>query len=72
MLSLSDDELRNILDNAQPLAPEDRSKFLEAVAEELGKFRDLGPGLVGRVAREAQKRYFAPPSFQGDRSKYGR
>jgi hypothetical protein len=72
MLSLSDDELRIVLDNAQPLAPEDRSKFLEAVAVELAKYRELGPGVVSRTCRELQKRHFAPPVFQGDRSKHSR
>jgi hypothetical protein len=53
MLSLSDDELRIVLDCASPLAPEDRTRFLEAVASELAKFRDnIGPGVVSRTCRE--------------------
>jgi hypothetical protein len=52
MLSLSDDEMRIILDSAQPLAPQDRTPFLEAVAAELAKYRELGPGVVSRTCRE--------------------
>ena len=72
-LSLSDDELQIIQDCARPLPPEDRAKFVEAVAGELEKYRELGPGLVSRVSRELQRQHFNPPSFRGDGfAKYGR
>ena len=59
---------------AQPLAPEDRARFLQDVAAELEKLRsDLGPGLIARVTRDAQKRHFDPPSFTGGSfAKHGR
>lgn len=70
-LNLSDDELRIIQDCARPLAPQDRAKFVEAVAGELEKYRELGP--VSRVSRELQRQHFNPPSFRGDGfAKYGR
>lgn len=70
-LSLTDDELRIIQDCARPLAPQDRAKFVEAVAGELEKYREqLGLGLVGRICRELQHQHFRPPSFHP--SKYDR
>ena len=64
--SLSDDELRIVMDCAQPLAPQDRDAFLRDVAAELAKHPDeLGPGAVHRLVRETQARYFDPPSLNG-------
>jgi hypothetical protein len=63
-LNLSDDELRIIQDCSRPLAPQDRAKFVEAVAGELEKYRELDPGLVSRVSRELQRQHFDPPSFR--------
>jgi hypothetical protein len=66
-ISLSDDELAIILSAAQPLAPQDRSRFLQDVAAELGRYQEVGPGIVSRVTREAQRRYLSPPTFTGHR-----
>ena len=61
-------ELRIVMSAAQPLQPHEREKFLRDVASELEKLRsDLGPGLVSRIAREAQRQYFSPPIFTGHR-----
>ena len=38
----------------------------------LGRYELLGPGIVGRVAAETQRKYFAAPSFQSGGSKYAR
>ena len=63
-LSLSDDELRIIQDCARPLAPQDRAKFVEAVAGELEKYREqLGLGLVSRVSPRAPAPAFPPAEF---------
>jgi len=59
-LAISDESLKLLLELAYPLAQDDRSSFLEDVARELHG-RELGDGLVGRVARDVQKRYLRPP-----------
>jgi uncharacterized protein (DUF1778 family) len=71
-LHLSDSQLEQILRAAAPLAPKDRSPFLVDVAAALhGKA--LGDGVVFRVTREIQERYFRPPEFAaGGSGKYGR
>jgi hypothetical protein len=66
MLALDDAELKIVMDCARPLAPKDRSEFLEAVAVELGKYEQLGPGIVSRVTAATQRKYFAAPSFHGN------
>ena len=66
VVSLSDTELTAIMDAARPLAPGDRDAFLRSVAAELAQYPDeLGPGVVHRLVREVQRRYFDPPSFVG-------
>jgi hypothetical protein len=63
-VSLSDDELRIVMDCAQPLAPKDRDKFLRDIAHQLSTYpEELGPGAVHRLVREIQQRYFDPPRF---------
>jgi hypothetical protein len=63
-ISLSDDELAAVMDGARPLAPEHRDAFLRDIAAELAKHPDeLGPGIVHRLVRETQRRYFDPPTF---------
>jgi hypothetical protein len=54
-IALTDDELQNIMAAASPLPPWQRDQFLNAVAAAL-KGRDLGPGLVHRIAIEEQRR----------------
>ena len=63
-MSHSDDELSIVMDCARPLPPQDRDSFLREVAAELAKHPDeLGPGLVHRITRELQARYFDAPRF---------
>jgi hypothetical protein len=64
-VSLSDDELRIVMDCAQPLAPKDRDKFLRDVAHQLSTHAELGLGAVHRMVRETQRRYFDPPNLVG-------
>ena len=74
-ISLTDAELEVVMSAARPLQPHERDQFLRDVAAELERYRsDIGPGLVARVAREAQRKVFDPPSFSGDRGvgKYAR
>jgi hypothetical protein len=64
MISLSDDELRSVMQAAAPIDPRDRGAFLRDVASELAKYSELGPGVVGRVVANLQRKYFDPPNFQ--------
>jgi hypothetical protein len=67
MISLSDDQLTVIFNAAQPLAAEDRSRFLETVARKL-EGRELGDGIVARCARETQREFFRPPVVRHGRT----
>jgi hypothetical protein len=71
MISLSDDsELTTIiLAAAAPLRPADRELFLFDVMTELEKRGELGPGIVARVCREQQRRFFDPPQLVGSRGR---
>ena len=56
------DDLQSIIDAAaRPLRPHDVPSFLGAIAEELRNHPQLGPGLIFRIARETQRRFFDPP-----------
>ena len=73
MISLSDSELAVILDAARIVPWQERSQFLRDVAAELGRHREIGPGLIHRVAREQQRKHFEPPLMGSNHvSKYGR
>ena len=61
-LSLSDSELSAIVEAARPLAPRDRTKFVEAVAVELSRYPEIGPGIVGRVPAKLQRRISIRPN----------
>jgi hypothetical protein len=62
-VSLDDDQLAIVMAAAQPLSPKTRDAFSISVASELGKHRELGAGLVARIVRDQQRRYFAPPRY---------
>jgi hypothetical protein len=70
LLGLSDDELKILMSAAAPLEPKARIEFLRAVAAELATHSELGDGLVARVVRELQRRYFDPPKFPNGHGKY--
>ena len=65
-LALSDEQLLTIQRAAGPLHPHDRGPYLERVAEMLGG-REIGDGLVGRVAREAQRQFLRAPELEPKR-----
>ena len=64
MLAFDDDQMEIIMSYARPLAPRDRSEFLQDVASELRRYETLGPGLVTRVCASAQRKFFAAPSMR--------
>jgi hypothetical protein len=64
LLALTDSELQIIMAHAHPLRPNDRSQFLQAVADRLAGCGELGDGAVARVCRETQRSYFDPPDLR--------
>jgi hypothetical protein len=70
LLSLSDSEMTALMQASRPIRPEMRDAFLEAVATELGRYLEVGPGLVHRIARETQRRFFDPPDLTGHNSRW--
>jgi hypothetical protein len=65
MLSLTDEQLAAIRRYAEPLHPHDRGLYLRRVAELL-RDRELGDGLVSRIAAQAQAEFRrSPPQING-------
>jgi hypothetical protein len=56
-ISLSDTELRAIMDLAAPITRSQRGSFLQAVASELQQLHAHGDGAAYRVARDIQRRF---------------
>ena len=56
-LALTDTQMTAVMAAAQPLPPADRSLFLQDVAAALDG-KELGDGVVARVCREIQRRYW--------------
>jgi hypothetical protein len=61
IIKLSDDELDAVLRAELPLDPDLHDAFLRGVYAELTLCREIGPGVVYRVAREQQARLFRSP-----------
>ena len=57
-IRLSDDELSAVMLACQPLAPEARDGFLQAVAHSLSTCGKVGPGSVHRAIVAAQREHF--------------
>jgi hypothetical protein len=71
-LALTDAQLDTIRRAAWPLAPADRSAFLEAVAQALQQEQTIGDGVVYRVAMQVQRKFWTPPISEGHHAgKYG-
>jgi hypothetical protein len=62
-LSSTDDEMAAVLAAAQPLARGRRDAFLRAVAADLGRARERGPGVLHRIIRATQRQFFDPPDL---------
>jgi hypothetical protein len=56
-LHLTDEELRQLLELAEPVAYGQRREFLRAVAGELAACPQPGPGATYRIARDVQRRF---------------
>jgi hypothetical protein len=65
-LSLSTEEMDLLLSLAAPIDQRQREQFLTEVTaaiEEEAARTSVGPGLVHRVARTVQRRFFDPPQL---------
>jgi hypothetical protein len=64
-LSLSDDELDQLMHMAHAVPVDHRDAFLRAVADALAKYPEgaRGPGLIHREARMLQRQFTSPPSL---------
>ena len=71
MVSLSDTDLSAVMDAARPIPPQSRDRFLREVAAELAKHSELGPGLVGRVARDVDHEQYRSGGFRRERRAAG-
>ena len=71
MISLDDSEMQILIEAARPIPQHDRAAFLADVAAELARYPELGPGIIGRVVREIQRRHLNAPDLRGVGSKYG-
>jgi hypothetical protein len=57
LLSLDDEQLAIIKTSAAPLQPWQRDRFLKDVAREIERHSgEIGPGVMARIARMAQRR----------------
>ena len=65
-IGLTDEQLLAIQRAAAPLHPQDRGSYLEKVAELLNG-HEIGDGLVGRAAREAQRQFLRAPELEPKR-----
>jgi hypothetical protein len=63
-ISLSDEQMQTVLDTAEPLPRQDRSRFLESVAMRLRHEQQIGDGAVNRACRESFAEIFRPPALQ--------
>ena len=64
-LALDDSQITTIMSAARILAPADRDEFMRQVAAVLERQPELGDGIVARVCREIQLRYWTPPAIDG-------
>ena len=63
-ISLTDDQLAQIVACAEPLPPPDRDRYLRRVADLLRDV-EIGDGAVSRAARAAQAEVFRAPHLVG-------
>ena len=65
-IRLSDDELAAVMNAARPLAPRDRDRFLQAVAQAISELPEIGPGSVHRAIHATFRQYFDAPDMRTD------
>jgi hypothetical protein len=61
-LAVSDQQLSQIMNAAAVLAPPDRGRFLQALADDLRHEREIGDGVLARRIKDVIRPFFRPPS----------
>ena len=56
-----DDEHAAVMEVARPILPRDRDGFLHAVAAELARYPEVGPGIIGCVVGRLQRQHLNAP-----------
>ena len=73
MSKLNDRQVEILLAAARLLPSSDHAAFLEEATEALADCPELGDGVVYRVARQLQRKFFDPPDLSNDsRSRWRR
>ena len=70
MATLSPDQVDAVLRAARPLPPADHAAFLEDVSSALAELGDLGDGIVHRVVRDVQRKYWGSPNLSHGSSRW--
>ena len=63
MRKLSPDQADAVLRAARPLSPADHDAFLKDVSTALAELGDLGDGVVHRIVRDIQRKYWGSPNL---------
>jgi hypothetical protein len=58
MISLTDPQLRFLLDLTEPLLPADQTAFCQALVERLGHHPEIGDRALFKAARELMPRWY--------------
>ena len=63
-IGISDSQLEMIMEACTPMLPQDRDRFLRALADALGgEPQPLGDGQLHRAVRSLQRQYWRPPAI---------
>src|SRR5262249_6004065 len=72
MLKFTDDQISVIESYARPLHVNQRSEFLQSVAELLNGHDEIGDGTIARACAEVQRRYLRPTDLRAGQGKHSR
>jgi len=64
-IALTDSQLTAVMTAARSLAPWRRDAFLRAIADDLSRLTEIGPGDIHRAIRAAWRVHFDPPDLDG-------
>ena len=64
-IRLTDSQLAAVMTAARSLAPWRRDAFLRAIADDLSRLNEIGPGDIHRAIRAAWRAHFDPPDLDG-------
>jgi len=64
-IALTDSQLTAVMTASRSLAPWRRDAFLRAIADDLSRLNEIGPGDIHRAIRAAWRAHFDPPDLDG-------